>query len=168
MSPGRCESNPSVHISRYVTHQIGPTQQQADSLIDLLERRFCYGTSGNENNVPPSNDLAFFSSLSYRFAHPPFDLIPFHSLSNPPPDDEAKAAVLQAVRERRQDQQGMGPGSPLPADTLKVGTGSQAILLAHHVTGPRPVAIGQEAISVTPSSGGAPSVAVLLGLGALL
>jgi hypothetical protein len=99
---------------------------------------------GNENDIPPRSYLVPLNPRPYRFSHPAFDLVPIHSVANPPPDDKAKTAMVQAIPQRRDHQQWMDPGVSLTSDTLKVGICSQTMLSAHSTSGPCLLALGQE------------------------
>jgi hypothetical protein len=114
-----------------LSHQSCPTQQQADGLIDLVERCICHGMPGNENDIPALTNLGLLDSQPHGFAHPALDPVPVYRFSNPPPNDKSKTTVIQVIGQRCHYQQRLDKGSSLTPDALKVGVLSQAVLSAH-------------------------------------
>jgi hypothetical protein len=69
--------------------------------------------SGNKNNIPSRSNLAPFQSHSHRLAHPAFDPITVHGVSETPSNGETETTVSQTVGLDRENQKRVGPSAAL-------------------------------------------------------
>jgi len=86
---------------------------------------------GNENDIPPHSNLVPLDSHPHRLTHPALDPVPVYRFPNPPPNDKTKATLVQVIGQYGHHQQGLGKGTPLTPDALKVSIRSQPVLSAH-------------------------------------
>jgi hypothetical protein len=96
--------------------------------------------SGNKNNIPSRSNLAPFQSHSHRLAHPAFDPITVHGVSETPSNGETETTVSQTVGLDRENQKRVGPSAALTPETFKVSVCSKTVLPTHDVPGRRPYA----------------------------